>query len=293
MKSFDRYHSYFLLFYFLVILAISMFIRNPVIQIIGLVTAVTNLIVYCPEKLSRSLIRNFLIFGILIALINPLISHDGNTPLFYFNSIPYTLEALLYGVSQAVMIISVILWCIFMNSSMNSERLSRSFGSIIPKTSLAISMTLRMIETMTKRYRQISTAQKASGVRSGTGYMENIRGSAKIITSLIGWSLDSGVRTDLSMRSRGFGWKKKRTISDREKWHICDSVVSLFVFLLSAVCFAGSIRLSSFVFYPSIQKIDLDLLSLSTYTCFFVLSLLPSVLKGGEDIRWKYYLSKI
>ena len=56
----------------------------------------------------RKHIKSHLFFFLLflaLALINPLISHNGATVLFVMNDNPVTLEALLYGINSAAMVV--------------------------------------------------------------------------------------------------------------------------------------------------------------------------------------------
>ena len=53
---------------------------------------------------------------------------------------------------------------------------------------------------------------------------------------------------------------------------------------------SGSI---DFTFYPELGKINFSLKSLITYISFFILSFLPFFIEVKENLKWKYYISKI
>ena len=70
----------------------------PVLQLTLLLGARTVLSACCrkPQRFGR--IGFYVPLFLLVAVTNPLFSHNGVTPLFFLNGNPVTLEALLYGV---------------------------------------------------------------------------------------------------------------------------------------------------------------------------------------------------
>ena len=57
------------------------------------------------RELARNLAYYFFLF-LLLAVVNPLFVHNGETILFFMNDNPITLEAFFYGMIVAVMIIA-------------------------------------------------------------------------------------------------------------------------------------------------------------------------------------------
>lgn len=120
---------------------------------------------------------------LLVAVTNPLFSHNGVTPLFYLNGNPVTLEAFVYGAAIAVMVVGVMLWCRCYSAVMTSDKFLYLFGRAIPKLALVLSMALRFIpmfkrgsftRSAERRRRWGCTAPKAlwtnSGVRCGCSW---------------------------------------------------------------------------------------------------------------------------
>ncbi len=97
MKAFGNVHPFVLLVYFLSVLTVAMFAANPVLSL----TALLGGILFCAMLVRRSLVPGDIGFYVplflLVAVTNPLFSHNGVTPLFFLNGNPVTLEALLYG----------------------------------------------------------------------------------------------------------------------------------------------------------------------------------------------------
>ena len=83
MKGFSCLNPRVLTAYFLSVLLISMFIWNPVIQIISLLGGLLFLSTLTNVKEFISDIGFYIILFMLITVTNPLFSHNGETPLFF------------------------------------------------------------------------------------------------------------------------------------------------------------------------------------------------------------------
>lgn len=99
----------------------------------------------------------------MVAVTNPLFSHNGVTPLFFLNGNPVTLEAFAYGAAIAVAVIGVMLWCKCMGEIMSSDKFLWLFGRPFPKISLVLSAALRFIPLFVRQSKEVSRAQKARG----------------------------------------------------------------------------------------------------------------------------------
>ena len=102
MKAFANYHPAVLLLYFLSVLLVGMFVTNPVLQLTMLLGAVLFYLML-PHRSGGA--GFYVPMFLLVAVTNPLFSHNGVTPLFYLNGNPVTLEAFVYGAAIAVMVV--------------------------------------------------------------------------------------------------------------------------------------------------------------------------------------------
>lgn len=166
MKAFANYHPAVLLLYFLSVLLVGMFVTNPVIQLTMLLGAVLFCIMCTPSGRSAGGIAFYVSMFLLVAVTNPLFSHNGVTPLFYLNGNPVTLEAFVYGAAIAVMVVGVMLWCRCYSAVMTSDKFLYLFGRAIPKLALVLSMALRFIPMFKRQLHKVSRAQKAMGLYS-------------------------------------------------------------------------------------------------------------------------------
>lgn len=118
------------------------------------------------EKAILSDMGFYLPLFLLVAVTNPLFSHNGVTPLFFMNGNPVTLEAVVYGVFISVMVVGVLFWCKCYNEIMTEDKFLYLFGRIIPKMSLVLSMALRFVPMFKRQMKNVSRAQKAMGLYS-------------------------------------------------------------------------------------------------------------------------------
>ena len=279
MKAFGGYHPAVTFTYFISVLLTAMFVWNPVIQLTALLGGIMFSLMLVRKKAILSDMGFYLPLFLLVAVTNPLFSHNGVTPLFFMNGNPVTLEAVVYGVFISVMVVGVLFWCKCYNEIMTEDKFLYLFGRIVPM--------------FKRQMKNVSRAQKAMGLYSQKSYVDRLRGGIRVFTAMISWSLQNPMELSSSMRARGYGLHGRTNFS-LFKFGARDAAVLLSGLLLFAAVLigvgSGSI---DFTFYPEIGKISLSLKSLITYISFFILSFLPFFIEVKENLKWKYYISKI
>lgn len=293
MKAFANYHPICLMIYFLSVIIIAMFVQNPVLQLSALFGAVLFCICLQRKKEILSGFYFYIPLFILVTLTNPLFSHNGVTPLFFLNGQAVTLEAFVYGVAIAVMVIGVMLWCRCYSEIMTSDKFLYLFGRVIPKLSLVLSMILRFIPQFKKQIKKVKNAQKTMGMYSSKSRVERINSSLKVFFVMISWSLENSFETSISMKARGYGVKKRTnysifTFSSNDVVLLSSTLLFLLITIVSV-----SIGKMDFWYYPSISEINVSVFSIITYISFFLLSFTPFFIEIKEAFKWKYYISKI
>lgn len=286
MNTFKNLHPITLICYFLSILTISMFSFNPVFVISGLFGAILYLLMI-NNKASTKTFVGYLFLFIIIAITNPLFSHNGATPLFFINDSRITFEALLYGVFLSTMIIEVMLWFRCFNLTFDNEKLMYFFGKTFPKLGLIISMALHYIPDLISEYKSILSVQKTFGGKKGIGIY--IKSFSAVITQ----SLENSIEKSNSMSARGYGKAKRTYYSNFKftKYDLLYLVVTVVLFIMSVTSII--LNTAYFNFYPTIEMNNISLLSALSYIAFLLLSLLPFVFQVKEEIKWKYLVSKI
>lgn len=292
MKAFADYHPIAVTVYFLTAAGISMFCANPIITAISLLGALLLFFVRNGRRHLKSHLY-FLAMFLIMALINPLVSHNGATVLFVMNHNPVTLEALLYGIGASAGIIAVLYWFRSFSQIMTSDKLLYIFGRLSPKLSLVLSMAIRYAALFGRQKKKVAQSQKALGLYKEDNILDSIKGGVRVFSVMITWALENGIITADSMEARGYG-TGRRTNFSVFRFRKSDSVLLILSLLLSAVtCLGIGFGALEFSYYPVITSAESSPLSAASFISYSILAVLPSIIETEETIKWKCFLSKI
>ena len=290
-----KFHPITQLSFIICIVSVVLIVNDPVILSISLICSLLYIFAYGGAKT----LKNYLIMSSCVTLsvimINPLISHRGMTVLFYLpDGNPYTAEALIYGFFASILISSTIDWFFIVNRTLNSEKIIYLFGKMLPKLALLISMTLGFFSKMKLQFQSMRSARKAVGCDiSDGGLSDRFRNGAALISALIGWSLENSIDTADSMNSRGYGTHKRSSYSPyhfRPDDALLLSLVFMFFSFIMIMNYSGSLDHS---YYPYFEMTRIGFLSVSTYSVYFTMCVVPYIIDLLEARKWKYIRSKI
>lgn len=226
---------------------------------------------------------------ILTMLINPAFSHSGVTILTYLPSgNPLTLESILYGVYTGIMLITVILWFGCFNLIMTTDKFVYIFGRITPALSLLLSMSLRFIPRFTAQLKEITVAQRSIGNNISSGkLLTRMKHLIRILSILLTWALENAVETSDSMKSRGYGLRKRSSFAIF-RFTVSDKISLCFISLIFLITFVYAITGQFyFTYYPSIQSAPFSLTNLLGWICYGLLLSFPICLNIKEGKQWK------
>ena len=292
MRSFSEFDPIAVTLWFFSVIGIAMFSGHPLVMSISLAGAILFFIVRNGLRHGRSHLF-FLILFIVLALANPIISHNGATVLFVLNNAPVTLEALLYGINSAAMIVGVLYWFRSFTQIMTSEKVLRIAGAISPKLSLILSMSLRAVPMFARRAKQVSDAQKAMGLYNDDNIIDDLRGRMRVFSIIATWALENGIITADSMTARGYG-TGRRTQLRRFRFSSSDAAFTLVTLALLGVSAAAvASGALDFNFYPHIEADVKGAAGISGAAAYGALVLLPVIIETEVSIRWKYLKSRI
>ncbi|HBB72648.1 MAG TPA: cobalt transport protein [Ruminococcus sp.] len=290
MRSFSEYDPITIAVYFLTVTGIAMFCHHPAVTVIALSG---GLLLYLERnRISGGRFHLFLLgLFVVLAAVNPLISHNGATVLLVVNDSPVTLEALLYGVNSAAMIVAVLYWLRSFTQIMTSEKLLRIFGVLSPKLALALSMTVRFVPMFSRQARRINDTQKALGLYREDNVIDGVCGSMRVFDILVTWALENGIITADSMEARGYGSGRRTPYTDY-RLHRWDILLLTADFILAAVCIAAAAADSLDIsFYPHITVTGSSALRTAGAAAYGVLVLLPVIIDTEVSIRWRLFRS--
>ena len=133
MRSFSEYNPIIITIWFFSVTGIAMFCNYPLLMIMSLLGGILFFILYNGTRHGKTHLFFIILFTVL-AVANPLVSHNGKTVLFVMNNNPVTLEATLYGLNSAAMIIGVLYWFRSFSQIMTSEKLLYITGAFSPNS---------------------------------------------------------------------------------------------------------------------------------------------------------------
>ena len=287
-STFASYHPLVTFFYFTGVIILSMFSMNPVFLLLTLASS----FVYSVLLGGGRAVRFNLLFLIPIlfftAVLNPLSNHRGVTVLFYLSGNPMTLEAFLYGLASAAMLISVVMWFSCFHKIITSDKIIYLFGRVIPVIALLLSMCFRFIPLLKNRFREIHEGQQCMGRRyPQKALIKRGRQLAKELSILIAWSLEAAIETSDSMEARGYG------LPGRTSFHIFKftrrdaKALALILALLTALAAACLLGVNEIYYYPSITLCAPWALTAGAGCIYALLLVLPIIIDVRGEREWK------
>lgn len=293
--TFFSYHPLVNFLFFVLVLVFSMIVNQPVFLGISLVSAVTYSVYMTGRKAVKFNLKYMLPLLLLTALLNPAFNHEGVTILTYLPSgNPLTFESILYGISAAAMLITVITWFSCYNLIMTSDKFVYLFGRVIPALSLIFSMTLRLVPRFKAQIKVISNSQKCVGRDVSNGSLfQRIKHGITIISIMITWALENAIETADSMRSRGYGLPG-RTAFSLYRFDRRDKIALIFFIFCGIYVTVGYIAGGLYwQYYPGISGSVGGLYTISIYIVWAALTLAPVIINLLEDRKWRALRSEI
>lgn len=294
-NEFKTYHPIVNFAYFVFMIGFSCVFMHPISLAISLVGAFSYSVILKGKKSIKTNILYMLPTVIVMALLNPAFNHEGVTILAYLPSgNPLTLESILYGVGAAVMVISVILWFSCANEIMTSDKVIYLFGRAIPSLSLLLSMAMRFVPRFIKQTKAVADAQRGIGNDISHGsIIKRMKTAVRILSIMITWSLENAVDTADSMKSRGYG-TKRRTAFSIYRFDRRDLSALLCILVLGTHIIIGAVtRGMYFSYFPLIRYNEASAYSVSLFITYTVMAFMPVIIEVWEVMRWKAIKSKI
>ena len=288
--AFSKCHPVVNFLFFLGAIGMSVVIQHPAYLLAGMITGAIYYLLLNGKKGWKTILGLLPMFVILTA-INPLFNTLGETPLFYFGSRPYTLEALCYGGTLASMFVIMMLWFGCYNKVLTSDKFTCLFGNLIPSISLLLVMVFRMVPNFIRKTQGIIGARKSIGKGAGetATTKEKLQDGGTILGALTSWALEGSVVTGDSMRARGYGTTKRSSFMiyrmTTEDWILVAVMLALLGITIAAACFGQFTA----IFVPAMEIAPVSW-GLAAYTCYL---LIPTALHIKEAIQWHISRSRI
>lgn len=277
------------LIYFVLVIGMTMFSTDPFFLAATLLFSW----IYSVLLMGKKAVKLNLLFTVpmltVMALVNTLFTHNGATLLFKLNGQRITLEALLYGIAGAVLLIAVIIWFSCFNVAMSSEKLIYIFGRATPVLGLTLSMVFRFIPLLKKRFKEITMGQRCMGRHVEGGLLKRIRQIGKEVSILVSWSLEASIETADSMEGRGYG------LPGRTSFHLYkmareDWLMAGWFLLTGGISIVGcAMGKTSIYYFPRLVLRQWDAFTVITMVAYAALMATPIILDILEEKKWQSF----
>ena len=287
MHSFERFHPIVNFTYFLAVILFSMIFMNPVCLGISLGLSFLTAIDMKGRSMLGFGLKVLLPVMVLTALINPAFNHRGVTLITYLpGGNPLTLESILFGLAASAMIGSVICWFSCYNRIMTSDRFIYLFGRVIPSLSLIFSMILRFVPRFGAQIKRIYGAQKALYGEEGENLRGRARSGLRSFSAMIDWALENSIQISDSMKSRGYG-QRRRTAFSIFTFERRDGVSLLLILALSAYILVGKgLGAVDYRYFPDFQAVTGGVYTATVFLAYGMLCAFPLLIDIRERIQW-------
>jgi energy-coupling factor transport system permease protein len=196
-------------------------------------------------------------FAALVAVINPLVSRQGETVIARLGDLPplgqmdLTLEATAYGGVLGLRAL-VVLCCFALHSAaVDPDGLLRAFRRLGLRSALTAALATRLVPVLARDARRVHEAQRCRGTGAAS--------RAGVVTAVAAGALDRAVDVAATLEVRGYGSGGARARPARRPWSRHDlafatAAAALAALVVVVVVAAGG---DGFVAYPSL-RVPLD-----------------------------------
>lgn len=232
-ESFTTSHPVILFSYFIAVIFCTMFFNDPLSRGISLLCGVA-VILFIKQVDKETLKKRVkLWFSILLfsSLANFLFVHSGRTILFVFFEKRFTVEALFYGFSFGLFILSIMTWFNVGTLLIGTSQINYLLKKRLPKTGLIFSLVSRFIPLYKEEWDQMKTIHRTLGYTQKTKSKEIL---VSQWTQLLSRFLKRSVILADSLDRKGYG-SKKATHYVTFRWRKIDSFLLSIFFILAVV----------------------------------------------------------
>lgn len=289
-NGFRGYHPYVAFAYYVCVGILLMIYNHPLFLITAIALLIFVNISHDRGQALKKWALPLIIMGTIFALLNPLLVSRGTHILFYLGNRQITLEAIVFGVVMAFMLVAILILFVSFNIILNGNKFLFVFSKILPRSAFLIMLTIRFVPLLKGRFEEISSVQRMRGMTMMTGTIrERARNGMNMIQTLLTWSLEEAIQTADSMTARGYGSDKKSSYEsykmEKRDWIWLAILVLLFIgSVLGSLLGYGQILI-----YPELGTLQFYMIDYVLYFSMIVIVSFPLVVEGIEYAQWKFF----
>ena len=156
-------------------------------------------------------------FALLVALINPLVSHDGVTVIYRLGKVPpfgevdLTLEALVYGATFGLQLLVVLAVWALATRAVDPDDVLRLFRRVSFRSALTAALAVRLMPVLMRDAQRMAEARRCRADGGGGG----ARASVAVLRAVTAGALDRATDVAATMEVRGYATASGRVQSAR------------------------------------------------------------------------------
>lgn len=292
--GFRALHPFVCFVYYAGMALLGMLLFHPVFLLVGWGFAALVNFLQDRGKELRKWLRYYVLFGLFIVAVNALITHRGRHMLFYLFDQPVTLEAIVYGATMALSLMLVLTAFVSYNLVVTQQKFMYMFSRFFPKGALLVAMAAGFVPKLRRRLQQLSLVQRTRGISVHSGKLgKRVRDGMKLMQMLLNWSLEDAVQTADSMNARGYGTGERSAYylyaMRRRDWIVLAQLAAA-----CTCCIVGwSFGYGRLTVYPRMEAIAPQGAEWLVLAAFGWFALVPAVLDGKEELRWRRWRRSI
>lgn len=282
-----KIHPATYIIYYITLIIFAFLFTNPYYSLTFAICIITLIRIQGIQKEFKGTIKGFIIMGIMIAIINPLISYQGTTRIYLWGNYFITLESVIYGIILAFCLILTLFAFISFNKAVSYQNLLYIFSKKFPTVSIVIIMALRFIPLLNNRLGEINKLHDFENENSEKkGLINKIKNLIDSLTVMISWIFEESMITTKSMKARGYK-TANRTSYLFYKINRIDIIFILFIVITATLSILGLVYGDGRIdIYPTIN-FSFDQFPLNIYYFSFLFLLLPLIyLEVKEEMVW-------
>ena len=269
-----------MLIWFLSTIFLALIISDPVLLFIVFLAIIPYAIMGKISGHWFSFVKLGIYLGLVIILINMVVSRYGNTILFQF---PYpipllgrfaiTVEAFVFGLGMALRLLVILSAFAILTLTVNPDDLFDLFmkTKLPTRTVFTTSLATRFVPTVMRDLENITISLRSRGYElDDRKRIRKVKRRASLLIPLLSNTLDRAIQVAESMESRAFGTCQKRASYTWRKPTKSDTFILLFSSLPAIMTvFSLYLGFGNYQYYPTCDIITLDTVYFLTLLCLF------------------------
>jgi len=215
---------------------------NHFILVVGLFIAIVGACCYYFDtpKIRRLVIGSLTFMGMII-LFNILLNQTGSLILWQWKigiiHFRLTETAIIYGLTMAFSLGSMIIAFVLFNSVITIPKLSYLLFPVVPRLAMLLTISLRLVELFIQKMMRLVMFQKNRNILVTEGsFGQRLRKMGTLLRIILVGAVSSAMETAVLMEARGFG-AKRRSQYQRFHFQLIDGLflgasVALFMVIL-------------------------------------------------------------